>query len=160
MIQEIDNTILIQLQKGKFRKEIRLLSKPFDYKEFLLIKIFLKLVRVLSGEDMKKLFIGIIFLFYFKKFFKRSRPFVDNKNLTNRSKSKLDKHSFPSGHSFMSFLFASILYKKYKNRLLFLIPLLVGYSRIYLTVHYPSDVLFGFIFCFIYECIYDTTLFN
>lgn len=67
-----------------------------------------------------------------------------------------DSFSFPSGHSLSSFCFYGILAwlitARMENRKLKIIVwtlaasiiLLVGLSRIYLGVHYPSDVLAGF----------------
>ena len=64
--------------------------------------------------------------------------------------------SFPSGHAFMSVTFYGLLiyiiWKTVKTNwlkrllavLLVLLILLIGFSRIYLRVHYPSDVLAGF----------------
>ena len=70
-------------------------------------------------------------------------------------------YSFPSGHAMGSMAFYgsiivliknSKLDKKYKyliNCLLSLIIFLIGISRIYLGVHYPSDILGGWIIGFI-----------
>jgi undecaprenyl-diphosphatase len=64
--------------------------------------------------------------------------------------------SFPSGHAFMSMTFYGLLIyiiwktvkPKWLKRVLVvflaLLILIIGFSRIYLRVHYPSDVLAGF----------------
>lgn len=67
-------------------------------------------------------------------------------------------YSFPSGHSMVSIaLYGFLIYlvnKKIKNKplkimltiLLTVIIISIGLSRIYVGVHYPSDVLAGYIF--------------
>ncbi|HTX61790.1 MAG TPA: phosphatase PAP2 family protein [Methanobacterium sp.] len=60
--------------------------------------------------------------------------------------------SFPSGHTASSFAAASVIGLKYYNRAqgkywliypLLLFAVVVGFSRIYVGVHYPYDVIFG-----------------
>lgn len=75
-------------------------------------------------------------------------------------------YSFPSGHSMISMAFYGfiiyLIYKNIKNKylkwisiiLLSILILMIGFSRIYLGVHYVSDVLAGFLFSISYLIVY------
>jgi undecaprenyl-diphosphatase len=54
-------------------------------------------------------------------------------------------HSFPSGHAATSFAAALILASSAPRRawLFYVLAAAIGFSRIYVGVHYPSDVLGG-----------------
>lgn len=106
----------------------------------------------------------VITNFIFKQLIRRDRPDV----------LKLIKQggfSFPSGHSMISMSMYGMLiylcYKKIKNKyikwiicsLLGILILSIGLSRVYLGVHYISDVLGGFILSFIMVVLY-TELIN
>lgn len=55
-------------------------------------------------------------------------------------------YSFPSGHTGSSFASACVLYRKLPKKFgipALILASLIAFSRIYLGVHYPSDVLFG-----------------
>jgi len=56
-----------------------------------------------------------------------------------------NKYSFPSHHAFRSFMVASILGIKYPVSIpfLFLVAVSIGFSRIYLSKHYLTDVIAG-----------------
>ncbi len=60
-------------------------------------------------------------------------------------------YSFPSGHSLSSFISATILTKTDKRFGYVAIPLavLIAFSRLYLFVHFPTDVLAGAVLGFI-----------
>ena len=81
-------------------------------------------------------------------------------------------YSFPSGHSMVSAAFYGFLiyliYKNVKNKylkwglitLLSLLIILIGTSRIYLGVHYTSDVLAGFLISISYLIVFTHSIKN
>lgn len=102
----------------------------------------LLLVTVVAGS--------VIFNSLLKHYFKRERPEIHR---------ILDANgfSFPSGHSMMAFaLYAIIAFIAWRNvqtwisRIVLLLftafmILIIGISRVYLGVHYPSDIVGGFL---------------
>lgn len=84
-----------------------------------------------------------------KQLFKRERPFVTLKNVHyNKYNSPTDRYSFPSGHTATAFSMATSLTLRYPDKpviivISYLYAAITGYGRIYLGVHYPSDVLGG-----------------
>ena len=60
--------------------------------------------------------------------------------------------SFPSGHTTISTAMSYVLSKEYNKYYLMIIPFIVALSRLYIGVHYPSDVLGGFLLgiCIVY----------
>lgn len=94
----------------------------------------------------------------------RERPFMLNPEF-NLIVERLKDYSFPSGHAIACFECATVLMIRDKR---FGIPalvlaVLVGFSRMYLYMHFPTDVLggaligvgVGFLSCFIVDKIYN-----
>lgn len=82
---------------------------------------------------------------------KRDRPYVSLKDVYFRKdNSPTDRYSFPSGHTTTAFSIATSLTLRYPDKpaviaVSYLYAALIGYGRIYLGVHYPSDVLGGMV---------------
>ncbi|MGL4875433.1 MAG: phosphatase PAP2 family protein, partial [Clostridium sp.] len=85
--------------------------------------------------------VGNVFM---KNFFMRPRPcWIDSS--VNLLISIPTDFSFPSGHSMCSFAAATVLYSMNKKIGIasLILAFLIAFSRLYLFVHYPSDVLVG-----------------
>jgi membrane-associated phospholipid phosphatase len=92
--------------------------------------------------------VGAIVSLILKDFFQRPRPYFPITDVIY--------YSFPSGHTMNSVItyttISYFIWRSTRNLLItfvsfsisFCLILIVGYSRIYLGVHYPSDVLAGY----------------
>lgn len=97
-----------------------------------------------------------------KEIVQRPRPLIELRMVEESS------FSFPSGHAMTSatfygliiyFVFKNVKSKKLRNTIctvLSLLIFLIGISRIYLGVHYASDVLAGFAIGIVYLVLYIT----
>jgi membrane-associated phospholipid phosphatase len=88
-------------------------------------------------------------VFGLKNIIKRERPYATLKNVHfNKNNSPTDRYSFPSGHTATAFSIATILTLRYPDEPFviagsFLYAGFVGYGRMYLGVHYLTDVFTG-----------------
>ena len=138
----------IQALPGKYKlittKIMRLISAPIHCKLFIIIILVLFYLKKISTSQVFLLCTSQFVIFTIKYIVKRKRPFEVSKDIKLLENMDLDPYSFPSGHTLNIFLLSVIL-KKNIGINLNIIPYLVCISRIYLGVHYPSDILGGII---------------
>lgn len=118
-----------------------LVFKHLGWRHALLIILVMALLIALTDQTTN----------LFKNGFQRLRP-GNNPDLADliRAVQKRKSFSFISGHASNSMAAAFFLYKVLKPYLkymgfIFLWPLIFAYSRIYLGLHYPGDILCGYI---------------
>lgn len=87
-----------------------------------------------------------IFVHYMKKVFTRPRPFLNLSDI-NTFNMPLYDYSFPSGHTTAAFSLACTLsfYFPILSWIFTIAAFMVGFSRVYMGVHYPSDVVVGIV---------------
>lgn len=126
---------------------------------FLILTLFISFYLLSKQKIYEPIFLNVSLfsawwgMSLLKNVFERSRPAGEALTIASG-------FSLPSGHAMVSmafygFLAALLLRQKNSSRarwgatLLFVWVILIGFSRIYLNVHYLSDVLAGFILGFI-----------
>jgi len=123
-------------------------AKYLEY--FLLFFLFVFLLERASKNwkvVLKALVSAIIARFLFVNFIRflwqRPRPFVENS--VNLLLNYSNEPSFPSGHAAFYFALSTVVffYNKDAGALSFFLTLLICLARIFVGIHWPSDILAG-----------------
>ena len=154
MLSELDGDILIYIQEhirnsafNMFFPKITLLGNAGIF-WILLTLVLLAVPKTRKAgicSAIALIFSGILNNLLLKPIVNRTRPYEIVEGLRLIGKKPIDA-SFPSGHTAASFASATALSryipKKYSVAL-FVLALFIAFSRLYIGVHYPTDVLFG-----------------
>ncbi len=158
-LTEFDQTIIHFIQ-GLECKQLTSVMKFFtqigSFSSIMMIFLLVSVILVLYKSKLNMFIFGIVVLGtpllneMLKQAFQRSRPYLHRLI-------EIGGYSFPSGHSMnAASLFGVLAYFLWKHvpskagrtavlSISGLLILMIGGSRIYLGVHYPSDVIAGYL---------------
>ena len=161
-IIELDKAVMIFFNKSITNSLFDFIMPIITSKDFLTV-IGILLIFYLAVFCGKKGRIAILVLIFaagasdaicaqiVKPWIGRIRPSHEFIEFINLLVFKGGKWSFPSNHAANSFAFATVLsyFFDHKKSILFTSASIIAFSRVYVGVHYPLDIIFGAIIGYI-----------
>ena len=153
-MSQIDDKLFLKIfkdnRKGYFKSFMKLMSRLGDgyvwaFLYFSLYMFRIKYAILYFARAAAAVFICIFVFLYIKSFFSRMRPYKKHDKIPIMYPP--DKHSFPSGHTMVGFAisFSVGSYSFGSEILFYTIASLIAFSRVYVGLHYPLDVICGIV---------------
>lgn len=167
-MSKIDDKLFLKIfkdnRKGYFKSFMKLMSRLGDgyvwaFIYFLFYMFRIKYAVLYFSRALASVFICIFAFLYIKNFFSRIRPYKKHDKIPIMYPP--DKHSFPSGHTMVGFAisFSMGSYSLGSAFLFYIVASLIAFSRVYVGLHYPLDVVCGIIFGTIVGILTNTIFF-
>ncbi len=122
-------------------KGITMIGDDIGHMAIILV-IFWCINKSIGFSAMMVLLFSAIYMYVFKGFFAEPRPL--------EGQAIYDDLSFPSGHTLTTFAVWGYLAMRFRNKTFWIVAVavavLVGMSRVIIGVHFPGDIIGGFIF--------------
>lgn len=153
-MSQIDDKLFLKIfkdnRRGYFKSFMKLMSRLGDgyvwaFLYFSLYMFRIKYAILYFARAAAAVFICIFVFLYIKSFFSRMRPYKKHDKIPIMHPP--DKHSFPSGHTMVGFAISfSVGSYSFGSAILFYtIASLIAFSRVYVGLHYPLDVICGIV---------------
>ena len=176
---EWDDRAFLSLYKSDFSKRTKQFAKIFSFLGSLYFWSIIIVVWFFYGFVTKDYDLLVLFVSGFEQsliihviirygLIRRNRPYIKLKKEGVKRHdlfiripylmSDSDEKSFPSGHVAFFFLFGILLAYYFNSWPIFFIffslDIIMGISRVILGVHFPTDIIFGFVFGFLYALLF------
>jgi undecaprenyl-diphosphatase len=184
-IESWDTRTFLSLYKSDFSKRTQQFAKIFSFFGSLYFWVLIYFIWFIYGYITKDYYLLVLFTGAFDqsilihiliryRLVRRNRPYIklSNEGVERHDKfiqipylmSDSEQRSFPSGHVAFFLLFGIVFAYYYESWIIFSIILgldiIMGMSRLILGVHFPTDIIFGYIFGFCYALLYLGLTYN
>ncbi|WP_297204280.1 phosphatase PAP2 family protein [uncultured Brachyspira sp.] len=154
-MSKIDDKLFLKIfkdnRRGPVKSFMKFMSRMGDGYVWAMLYLIFYMFRIdyavlYFSRAISAIFICIFLFLYIKSFFSRTRPYKKHDKIPIMYPP--DKHSFPSGHTMVAFAVSFCMgsYSVGSALLFYPIASLIAFSRVYVGLHYPLDVICGIIF--------------